>query len=452
MKKSFLILLFLLISFSNYAQIDFQLLWTGFTDWDYFVSFSPDGNNVLSYDGNNNTLKVYDANTGGQVWVKQNVSNCSFSPDGSKVIGISSQDLCVYDRYSGSPIWIDTLSGGSYIVSPNSNFILVRTSYDTTKLFNLNTGNIIWVKNHCEPLNISFDNTIFSYYAGNNDSIIVSNLISGNQLWSMNANGYDYLYSGFSPDNNFYATTSYGGGFGSNGIKIFNSNTGAYSSIITNAGRFLQYSADSLKIYSLSGDELFVFNSTTHILSCVVSNNWFVPDSPTGPKLYDCLNNVVACARDESSGFAVFNTNNGLLIGSDNVSQQFSLPTNYIQVTSLALSPDGTKIFTAEEESSGLPTVKMWSTGISGISNNESKNSFYKIYPVPVVQNLSIEIQNEKIVERIEIFDLQGRLLRSISSNEKKYNLDVHSLISGTYLLKIIFADGNIDLEKIIKE
>ncbi len=460
MKKSFFIFTFLLNSFSNYAQIDFQLMWTGYTSYHALVDFSHDGNNVLSLDVSTEILKVYDANSGGQIWAKNNMGICHFSPDDSKVVGInSSNDLCIYNRNSGALIWKDSMSNyGSYIMSPNSNFIFATFSGDSTKLFNLNNGNIVWIKYPCVPQNISFDNTKFSYLSNLsgvvNDSIIICDLISGNKIWDLPLAGYSYKYSGFSPDNNFFTITS-----GGNNIKIFNCNTGALVSTIPNGGEFLKYSADNLKLFSSDdgSNSLFVYNAVTHLLNCVINNNWFIPSLSNWycsgdhyhDKYFDALSNKVAFIG--LTGFGVFNTNNGVLIGSDNVAQQFSSQTN-IQLSGLALSPDGTKIFTAEEEPTlSVYTVKMWSINVTGISNINNQNSFYKIYPVPVTQNLSIEIMNESKVKRIELFDLQGKLLSTQNSEGKKFSLDVHSLISGTYLLKLVHNDGKIDFEKFIK-
>ncbi len=459
MKKSFLIFTFLLNSFSNYAQIDFQLMWTGFNA--IGVDYTNDGNNVLS---EGSSLIVYDANSGSQIRANNDLGGCHFSPDGSKVVGInSSYELCIYNRINGALIWKDSVSNyfNGYIMSPNSNFIFASTSSivagDSTKLFNLNNGNIVWIKNYSGPLNISFDNTKFSYLSNLpgvvNDSIIICDLISGNEIWALPLAGYAFKQSGFSPDNNFFTITS-----GGNNIKIFNCNTGALVSTIPNGGNFLKYSSDNLKLFSYDdgSNSLFVYNAVTHLLNCVI-NGWFVNDLSNWycsgdhfhDKHFDELSNKVAFIGP--TGFAVFNTNNGVLIGSDNVAQQFSSQTN-IQVYRLALSPDGSKIFTAEEETPSLYTVKMWSIDVSGVSNINNQNSFYKIYPVPVTQNLSIEIMNESKVERIELFDLQGKLLSTQNSEGKKFSLDVHSLISGTYLLKIFYDDGKIDFEKFIKE
>ena len=455
MKKTFLFFILLFVNYSNYAQIDFQLLWTGFTNDNTVVDYSPDGNLVLTYTPANGLVKVYDANSGAQIWANSALGGGRFSPDGSKVVGINSfNNLCIYNSYTGALIWKDTLSNISdYIMSPNSNYIIssIYGGINPARLYNLNNGNIVWVKNNCFPLDISFDNTKFSYFSNitGTDSIIISELITGNQIWGLPTNSNVWSASGFSPDNNFFAISS------TVGIKFFESNTGILSSIIPdNNSHFVKYSEDNLKIFGLneSDEELYCYNAQTHILMCVISNEHFFHNYWYETIFTDSLSNNVAIFGDYS-GFGVFNTNNGILIGSDNVSQQFSSTTNPIYLTNLALSPDGTKIFTAEEEHpSYAHTVKMWSINATGISNINNQNSFYKIYPVPVAQNLSIEIMNESKVERIELFDLQGKLLSTQNSEGKKFSLDVHSLISGTYLLKLVYDDGKIDLEKIIKE
>ena len=71
-----------------------------------------------------------------------------------------------------------------------------------------------------------------------------------------------------------------------------------------------------------------------------------------------------------------------------------------------------------------------------------SNNDFYvndnkvKVYPNPTHDFLFIDTI-EKQIQKIEIFDLQGRLIKTINENKNKYQIDISNLQSATYLVKL---------------
>ena len=59
-----------------------------------------------------------------------------------------------------------------------------------------------------------------------------------------------------------------------------------------------------------------------------------------------------------------------------------------------------------------------------------------KVYPNPTSDFLFIDTI-EKQIQKIEFFDLQGRLIKTINENKDKYQIDISNLQSATYLVKL---------------
>lgn len=83
------------------------------------------------------------------------------------------------------------------------------------------------------------------------------------------------------------------------------------------------------------------------------------------------------------------------------------------------------------------------------IDEVEANNDF-RIYPNPSDNILNIDVLNKQI-NKIEIFDLQGRLLKTIKESKEKYQIDISNFTSATYLLKISTEKGTQSV-KIIKK
>jgi hypothetical protein len=82
------------------------------------------------------------------------------------------------------------------------------------------------------------------------------------------------------------------------------------------------------------------------------------------------------------------------------------------------------------------------STNVYNYLATLSNNDFYvndskvKVYPNPTHDFLFIDTI-EKQIQKIEIFDLQGRLIKTINENKNKYQIDISNLQSATYLVKL---------------
>ncbi len=87
---------------------------------------------------------------------------------------------------------------------------------------------------------------------------------------------------------------------------------------------------------------------------------------------------------------------------------------------------------------------------ILGIENQEH-NNFGKIYPNPVTDQLHIQLNQLNGRGRLEIFDLQGRLLATENIGSSNYNLDVSYLKTSIYILKL-YTNNEVWTTKFIKE
>lgn len=136
------------------------------------------------------------------------------------------------------------------------------------------------------------------------------------------------------------------------------------------------------------------------------------------------------------------NTNNGI-----------SYNTNYI-TENLQFTPitSGTYYF-------GFSTISGLTSGYlhfddfsvtTTLNTSEFNMDNIKIYPNPTDNILFIDT-TEKQINKIEIFDLQSRLLQTINENKDKYQIDISNYTSATYLLKITTDKGSQSV-KILKK
>ena len=81
---------------------------------------------------------------------------------------------------------------------------------------------------------------------------------------------------------------------------------------------------------------------------------------------------------------------------------------------------------------------------VNGILDN------VKIYPNPTDNILFIDTL-DKGIKKIELFDLQGRLLKTIKENKEKYQIDISNFSSATYLVKLSTEKGS-QTVKVVKK
>lgn len=81
---------------------------------------------------------------------------------------------------------------------------------------------------------------------------------------------------------------------------------------------------------------------------------------------------------------------------------------------------------------------------VTYVSNPTSPN--ISVYPNPVVENLIIDLSLSTGAHVLEIFDLQGQLLRkeSIPANVNRLNLSFREFANGIYFMNITNTESNI--------
>lgn len=75
-----------------------------------------------------------------------------------------------------------------------------------------------------------------------------------------------------------------------------------------------------------------------------------------------------------------------------------------------------------------------------------------QIYPNPVKDVLRFKFSNNLKSESIEIHDMNGRIITSISNNKNVNEVNMSAYTTGNYILRVKANDGKVYIQKIIKE
>jgi len=93
-------------------------------------------------------------------------------------------------------------------------------------------------------------------------------------------------------------------------------------------------------------------------------------------------------------------------------------------------------------------------TGATGITVTAHPELSWKVYPQPFTGFIILQNENNNSIERVEIYDLLGRVLFSNSYNNLRTNslrIDLPGLTTGMYLLKIK-SPKSVDVLEILKK
>ena len=82
------------------------------------------------------------------------------------------------------------------------------------------------------------------------------------------------------------------------------------------------------------------------------------------------------------------------------------------------------------------------------LSSNYDISSEINVYPVPTTYDLFIESTGSKILDKVELFDLGGRLILS-SNSGSKIKLDISEVKKSIYILKV-YSEGSFVQKKIV--
>ena len=83
-------------------------------------------------------------------------------------------------------------------------------------------------------------------------------------------------------------------------------------------------------------------------------------------------------------------------------------------------------------------------------NEGEIKIRPYAFWPNPVQDQMSLKYSPDVQPQTIELFDLQGRLVRSQTANFE--SLSMAGLAAGQYVMKVTMEDGKVFTDKVVKE
>lgn len=155
---------------------------------------------------------------------------------------------------------------------------------------------------------------------------------------------------------------------------------------------------------------------------------------------------------DNSSGFSALpggnRGGNGNYSGIDNLGDWWSVSeSSGFSAWGRHLVYDNTSVSRYNYTKKGGLSVRCFkdlSVDINDINNNNQ----IKIYPYPATNNLTIETNSNTI---IEIFNVQGQIVKTLNTSNTKTIIDISKLSSGVYAMKIK-KDNGIIVRKLIKQ
>ena len=118
--------------------------------------------------------------------------------------------------------------------------------------------------------------------------------------------------------------------------------------------------------------------------------------------------------------------------------------------TSLAFSPSGVPyVAYTEGANSGRATVMKYDSVSSGI--NDLQESRLSIYPNPATDKITIETSGETIGSSLTLLNIEGQQLITSQITQQKTQLDISSLPSGVYFVRLT-NDRTVEVGKFIKK
>ena len=87
------------------------------------------------------------------------------------------------------------------------------------------------------------------------------------------------------------------------------------------------------------------------------------------------------------------------------------------------------------------------------LSTQENQANELQLFPNPADNSITLKLTNQPI-ERITVFDLQGRIvyLHELESSSNRFDIDLGSFNSGLYIVQVESIDGIVSSSKFIKK
>ena len=94
--------------------------------------------------------------------------------------------------------------------------------------------------------------------------------------------------------------------------------------------------------------------------------------------------------------------------------------------------------------------LKFFSDGTLAIPEMEEFVRPYAYYPNPAQNELHLNYSPDVTPSQIELYDIQGRLVRSQRNGLESINLE--GLPAGTYTMRVTLEGGKVFSDKVVKE
>ncbi|CAA7194719.1 T9SS type A sorting domain-containing protein [Chryseobacterium potabilaquae] len=185
------------------------------------------------------------------------------------------------------------------------------------------------------------------------------------------------------------------------------------------------------------GTDLLINSGTEYVLLTLTRNG------TTGlVKVY--INGLPASTYNDAGGaYQLTSSGNFIFIKDDVPVPHEQSPTNlaYIRVTNTLLSDQNVL-----DMYNGI-CGSILGTQEAGHSNNE-----LQIYPNPVKDILKFKLGNNLKSESIDMYDVSGKILTSISNAKNINEINISDYPKGNYILKVKASNGKTYIQKIIKK
>ena len=220
-------------------------------------------------------------------------------------------------------------------------------------------------------------------------------------------------------------------------------------SAITQEDNFLNYPTNSILVTrnyiatfgNLSTKYLTPQNNFLELTAAAISNN----PAPTPNEFsFDLINNVNWTATSDQSWLSLSS------ISLTSKSPQKTITGNgdaKITLTADENTTGAMRSSNVEISGEGVPSKTLIVSQTATLGVNSSTLSLTTLYPNPTSDILNIETQQK--ISKIEIFDLSGKLVKSVEGKAK--NISVSNLTNGMYLIKL-YTESGVMNSKFIKK
>ncbi|MFA5781373.1 MAG: T9SS type A sorting domain-containing protein [Bacteroidales bacterium] len=319
-----------------------------------------------------------------------------------------------------------------YSIIQSGSQIMAGTDYG------INVSSNIYLTSWTHLYASGIPNSIEVYSFATSGGIIYAGAQCGVYSTSDNGSSWDNILF-FSPTNNVYSLAISGSKIfaGTSDGVYFSSNNGGNWTIVNN-GLPTSVTVNSIAI---SGSKIFIGTTSGVFYSTNNGSNWV--SASTGIT----NNDITAIAISGTKIFA--STNGGGVFVSTNSGSSwttfnagFSGGADYYV---LSLVINGSWIYAG---TGGDGTWMRSTSSLDGIKEIGVENPLIIVYPNPATNNITIESQQQAV---IEISNIEGQLIKTLATNSNKTNVDISALPSGIYYVKVK-TEKRMIVEKFVKE